>query len=430
MGIFDKIKSSLGLNKAKSTTSHRLGGGDSNSSSKRVDSENNTANSFNDSEFTLAFSDDKFGLEVDMFDHKVIVSHLYPGKEAISKGVKEGDVVLSIEGNEVSSPEVFMGILGALDRPVNIRFKRLFKMSPAEIAMISNAQPSTARPTSSRSSSGARSVFDKMTGNKPAARVETVAEKESRRAMMAQAAVQRETKNPWEKQARMSKKSSLDAEEMGPDMSGYSEETLRSVQQVKGKEAQLVRELGYNPFAPVMASSSTKGGSVSAVSNSPGAPSGASASQSSGAGTAVSSMAARKEAWTSVHQDLVEGLCDEALALLLSMADGAEGGNSSASGQDKVTTCIATTAKMLENIKNNPKEPKFRSIRVQNPNFNSKVYSVPGGAQLFTAAGFQLYTEGGEAILDQEAYLRHDMTYKKTKMLVYVLDRLKELQRE
>jgi hypothetical protein len=439
MGIFDKLKSSLGMKKTSSASSgaRRLGGGESAlGDGTRQASRSAAANSFENSEFTLTFAEIELGFEVDSFDHKVIISQLTAGGAAESKGVKVGDVVLSVEGNEVSSPEVLTGILGALDRPIGIRFKRLFKMTDAEIATIVNAQPRVATVTHVESTAAKRSVFDKISG-KPAPRIETVAEKESRRAMMAQAAAQRESKNPWEKQARSSKKSSLDSDDAGPDTSAYSAETLRSVQQVKDREVQMVRELGYNPFAPVMASSANKG-SAAAVSGgapSPGAPgsshasphvSGASSSSSSSSSSSAD--AGRKEAWTSVHQELVEGLCDEALALLLSMSEGGSGGEVSSAGQDAVTTCIATTVKMLENIKSNPREPKFRSVRVQNANFNSKVYSVPGGAQLFTAAGFQLYTEGGDSILDQEAYLRHDMTYMKTKMLVYVLDRLKELQ--
>lgn len=424
MGIFDKIKNSLGLTKCNA---RRLGGGESDAKFPE---------SFGDTEFTLTFSDDKFGLEVDMFDKNVIVSHLFPGKEAASKGVKEGDVVLAIDGNAVSSPEVFIDILGVIKRPVNIRFKRLFKMTAAEIAVITSAQ--TKPNKIADSSSSERSVFDKMAG-RSIARNETTAEKDHRRAMMAQAATMRETKNPWEKQARAGKKtSSLDVDEVVPDTSGYSEETLRSVQHVKSKEAQLVRELGYNPFAPIVASSSSAKGS--AVSSSVGVSSESTLNNSNNPGSnsrsvdAASTLAGRKEVWTTIHQELVEEMCNEALALLLSLCgsesvvDRDVAGNDV--GQAAASICIATTAKMLENIKNNPREPKFRSVRVHNHNFNTKVYSVPGGAQLFMAAGFQLYTEGGDGSIDQESFLRHDMSYMKTRMLVYVLDRLKELQRD
>ena len=137
----------------------------------------------------------------------------------------------------------------------------------------------------------------------------------------------------------------------------------------------------------------------------------------------------QQEIWTHSHQEVVENLCDEALAMLLSMAgtDRDDSEESTNANQEIVTTCIATTSKMLDNIKRNPKEAKFRSIRVQNGNFNAKVYRVPGGKELFTAAGFQLHTvvsTSGE----EESYLKHDMSYIKTKMLVYVLGRLKSLE--
>ena len=48
-----------------------------------------------------------------------------------------------------------------------------------------------------------------------------------------------------------------------------------------------------------------------------------------------------------------------------------------------------TVNKMFGNVLSNPAEPKYRKIRTANPNFNAKVYSCKGAAELFRLVGFK-----------------------------------------
>ena len=61
--------------------------------------------------------------------------------------------------------------------------------------------------------------------------------------------------------------------------------------------------------------------------------------------------------------------------------------------------CVETVTKMLTNITSNPSEPKFRKIRVSNPGFAAKVYSMKGAPELFTLVGFKDTVEEGFLVL-------------------------------
>ena len=284
-----------------------------------------------------------------------------------------------------------------------------------------------------------KSTIFKLPSTTPS--VLTDSEKEERRLAMARAAASRGSTNAWEK------KSSGKADKKDPlacnnstdsDASSISEETLQTINRVKQREAQMVIEMGYNPFKPVMASTTNTGSStISAAANvppikspipsipPPRPPSGIAPDYMS-ALTNVPTPATTADQWTETHEQLVEELFDEALSLLLSM----QGQNSDAN--TAVTVCITTVLKMLENLLSNPQDPKFRSIRIQNPNFQSKVYQIPGGKQLFIAAGFQLYTnsiQDADSISD-DSYLKHSMAFKPQKMLVYVVNRLQLIKQE
>ena len=245
---------------------------------------------------------------------------------------------------------------------------------------------------------------------------------------MARAAASRGSTNAWEK------KTSGKSEKRDPlsptgeaEAAQLSEETINTVNRVKQREAQMVKEMGYNPFKPVMAST-TNTGSATISSSSSAVPSKApipAIPPPRGPGgpdyinTITNSPAPAAEQWTDTHELLVEGLFDEALSLLLSM-QGQDGDSN-----NSVTVCITTVLKMLENLLTNPQEAKFRSIRIQNPNFQSKVYLIPGGKELFIAAGFQLYTntiQDADSVSD-DSYLKHSMAFKPQKMLAYVVNR-------
>ena len=57
--------------------------------------------------------------------------------------------------------------------------------------------------------------------------------------------------------------------------------------------------------------------------------------------------------------------------------------SSSLNAQDTIGTAL----KMLINVCQYPDDPRFSSIRLQNPAFQNKIASVSGGVDLFLAAG-------------------------------------------
>jgi hypothetical protein len=93
------------------------------------------------------------------------------------------------------------------------------------------------------------------------------------------------------------------------------------------------------------------------------------------------------------------GAVEDALALILS---------SNQPDNGTLVTCY----KMLSNLANNPDEAKYSSIRIQNAAFQSKVGSVPGGIDLFLAAGFMIAEDSstsgaGAGAGAEESFLRH-----------------------
>jgi len=60
---------------------------------------------------------------------------------------------------------------------------------------------------------------------------------------------------------------------------------------------------------------------------------------------------------------------------------------------------IATLTKILANTVKDPSNPKFRRLRRANPTLQTKIFSVPGCAELLMAAGFEV--EGDELVLPE-----------------------------
>ena len=68
---------------------------------------------------------------------------------------------------------------------------------------------------------------------------------------------------------------------------------------------------------------------------------------------------------------------------------------------NKGADALRTVNKMLGNVANNPAEPKFRRVNLQNETFKAKVGSVMGGVALLKLAGFQeVKAEDGGAFLE------------------------------
>ena len=69
------------------------------------------------------------------------------------------------------------------------------------------------------------------------------------------------------------------------------------------------------------------------------------------------------------------------------------------------TTCVETILKMLANVLASPSDPKYRKIRVSNPNFVAKVLSAKGAPECFQLAGFMETIEAGFLVLPEGADL-------------------------
>lgn len=59
------------------------------------------------------------------------------------------------------------------------------------------------------------------------------------------------------------------------------------------------------------------------------------------------------------------------------------------SPRDRVETCIETLSKYIDNIVNNPTEPKYRKIRKSNKAFQERVASLEGTIEFLEGCGFQ-----------------------------------------
>ena len=66
---------------------------------------------------------------------------------------------------------------------------------------------------------------------------------------------------------------------------------------------------------------------------------------------------------------------------------------------------IETVCKYLDNIIDNPKEPKYRKIRALNKAFQEKVFPLKGAIELLQAAGFERQLLPGPEGVDEEYYV-------------------------
>ena len=82
--------------------------------------------------------------------------------------------------------------------------------------------------------------------------------------------------------------------------------------------------------------------------------------------------------------------------------------------KERVETCVETLCKYLDNILQNPSEPKYRKIRKSNKAFQERVASLEGTEEFIRDCGFQLEmltgNDGNEEefwILPEHADLEH-----------------------
>ena len=264
-------------------------------------------------------------------------------------------------------------------------------------------------------------------------------EKDSRRAAAAKAAQDRGS--AWDKRlagTSKSKKGAMSAEGDGRpvydhDSGPTSAETQRVAAAAKRREEEVARSMGYNPYQPLM---SFSGAAAAAAVGAPGSGTGSTPRSGSGGGTtptprrldegtAASTAAAAASgggggggAGFEIDEPELENSINEALGLLMSTAE-ADG--------PRVQTAITTAGKMLRSLSENRGEPKLRKIRLANPNFSSRVVEVPGGLQLFLAAGFVVVSEEPEGGGEAESFLVHSMEPHAGLQLDYTLARLADL---
>jgi len=411
-GIFDKLKSSLGMGSSgagKTSGSGRILG----SGTGQVGVPRKPAAS-QSTIFEVSFPEQQLGMVLrSRQDSKPEVDEVVKGGSAEALGVLAGDLIVGIEGNIVESYEGFIEVVGVLGRPVTVRFSR-----PSNGA---TAYSSSSSSTSSSSSSSRFGLgFTQKSAPPPPAPL-TEEEKDSRRAAMVKAAQDRGS--AWDKRvAAASSKKKMNAKNDGRpvfdhDTSQKSLETARIVAAAKQSEQKAVEQMGYNPFKPLLSSNLAQQSTTETTTV-----------PFSGGGHVLGGGSSPRDREEQDALDAVEpedseavNAVNEALGMLLSAAETDSVG---------VQTAITTAAKMLKAAADSPDEAKFRCIRLANQNFQTKVASVPGGLELFLAAGFSVVQEASAATDGQvEAFLKHDNDNGDAEQqLRYTLHRLADLQ--
>lgn len=231
-------------------------------------------------------------------------------------------------------------------------------------------------------------------------------------------------------QRREEEKRKEEEEESNSSLSSsnhVSEETLRAVEQTKLAERQTSESMGYNPYKPVMSTTTSKGGSMTAA-------------ETAQLKKDTSSPAA--EPFEDVNPEVKTQFAEAVECLLCQSLPGVTDETVSKVGKrfqdgdsqeafEQGVVCINTVVKMLTNLETNPNEPKFRSIRLNNKFFRGKVAEVDGGLELIMSAGFILMEEAGGDGGEADTFLKHNGlndTDSEMRQLQFVLNRLRHVQ--
>jgi hypothetical protein len=398
--IFDKIKGSLGIKKKIKGQGNVLGGVSSSGST----SDNQPTNNL----YGVTFTEESLGLKISpsLTSDNVIrpcISGVIPNTEASRAGIQCGDIVVTMEGNEVHSYDDFVSIVSAIPRPVTLKFFR--------------PQLKTTNTTSS--SNTIKSIFKST----PTPTI-SLEEKEARRLAMIKAAKDRES--AWDRKISSGRKNKTNFDVNSKDKPCYDHsvaadinnpETAHRVEMAKKAEENTVKSMGYDPFRPHMSFSS---GSTESSNKSLSPTSSlhfASNNEKTIKEDAVNEINDIDINYEEDHPNVVA--VDEALSLLLSS------GNDTEELAEKLKTALSTIIKMLSSLAKNRLDPKYCSIRMNNKAFQSKVVSISGGVELMIAAGFLLQDEAVDNA--NETFLKHDMALENQGKLDYTLSRLEEL---
>jgi hypothetical protein len=73
---------------------------------------------------------------------------------------------------------------------------------------------------------------------------------------------------------------------------------------------------------------------------------------------------------------------------------------------EHASDCLEILDKLIRNIVRNPKEEKFRTIKLQNPKIAAAITNVPGAVEILTEMGFK--SEGENMVLPEEVRLAHE----------------------
>ena len=318
--------------------------------------------------FDVTFKGASLGLTLgkDEATGRALVSKVPSTGEAASAGVKAGDAVVALcpgdmrgEGDFEGSFEELVSLVRGIGRPVRITFER---------GPLAAGAPAPPKPAPVMA----------MLQPKPKAEDVSDAERERRRAAQIKAADERS--GAWNKKVASGRAARRELPAGGATAGAAAEsgpsdnpETVAAVERARARESQERAHLGYDPFAVQMASSSA----ARAVA------SGSGVAEPSPAAAAAPPPAPAPGADEDVPPEL-----QEAMGKLLQH----EPADTIGAAQ--------TISKLLANLDSKFDEPKFKTVRLANKAFDSKVGSVEGGLEIMLAAGFELAEDAnGDPVL-------------------------------
>lgn len=416
----------MGKDKQKPSTGRTLGGAPAAAASSGGSS------SGVDMYYTVTFSEEKIGMAVvstsgplsfSAVDASVkvlpVVSTVVLSSPASKAGVLVGDVVIGLEGNNLTCFEDFESFFTAIGRPISVNFARKGTAVKAAAA-------------ASSSSSGEKKLFS--FGKTPDPPPLTAEEQAARREQAAQAALERtkqwDTKLAANKAKRTGGNNKKGDASLMPEPlknleseSATSEATRRAIELAKNTEHKQTAATGFSPFTPHMSFRSSS--APTSCGDSGDAAGEHLMSRGASDGSSSSGVGASSDCYN-VPDSVAEEMADEvdaALGLLLSLGSNEE-------TEAAAEVAMTTVYKMMCSLNNNKQEAKLRSIRVGNPAFQKKVVSVPGSVEMLECAGFvKTMMQKPDAPSDdpKELFLVHDMDAVGLVRLQYTIDRMNDL---
>jgi hypothetical protein len=372
----------LGLSSGSSGSTtgkgHKLGSGNDEKTTSKVNSSSSSSSSGGSSSnnssdlFDVTFTEETLGIKVNPeATGQITVNEVIATSNAANAGINAGDILISVDGNMVKDVDSFVQIIKAIGRPITIRFQRGGNRSQQQ----------------SSNSSFSSSVFKSMTGKSVESSLPPMTEEEKEQMRIDRLKAAEDRGKAWDKRIAQGRNSTLKSKQDDgkqptfehSERNEFNPETDRTIAIVKAAEARQAAQLGYNPYKPVMSFKADDPKS----------------SQSSNKLNSKSSSSDNNSTRPDILEDIdIESIdsdtviaIDSAIALLIS---------NEATSQ----TALLTIQKILMNIISNKSEPKYRTIRLQNPAIRSKVIDIAGGLDLLLASGFYLNDVAEESTLE------------------------------